>query len=356
LNATIQPNEYESEDSLAHLIFSSGTTGMPKGVCFTIRDLQERAEAAGNSWMPSKPFLCQLAQDTVSGAITYFHSIFNGETYFVPGSDKEDAELIAEMKVTAIQTSPAKLKDLLSNDPRQLDSLEVIQVAGGLLSSQLAEDSRKQLGVELVYIYGSTEVGLVAKGTINPDDTQTVGSVVSSCQVQILDELGHELPFDSDGTLRVKTNYQSRKYWKVADSGSSSYVDGWFYPGDMARLSKDGTLKVLGRVDEIVNLSGVKVDPGFIDTQISRYRGIKDFACFAIPDEIQLSEKLAIAIVFDEEINIDNFITHMRSHLGDSYPRAVVRVKEIPRNSMGKPNRLELRAKYLEGTGDRASN
>jgi len=353
LNSDIQPNEFESENSLAHLIFSSGTTGIPKGVCFTVNDLVERAQAASLNWMPVKPFLCQLAQDTVSGAVTYFYSILNGETYLVPGTAKEDAQLIEQMKVASIQTSPAKLKDLLTESTdgnSQLSSLKVIQVAGGLLSRELGEDARKLLGVELVYIYGSTEVGLVAKGPIDPSNAQIVGRVIPSAQVEILGEQGQSLPFESDGVLRVKTNYQSRVYWKVVDSGSSGFIDGWFYPGDMARLSEDGSLRVLGRVDEVVNLSGVKVDPSFIDSQILSYRGIIDFACFAIPDDIQLYEKLAIAVVFDDEISIENFITHMRTLLGDSYPRAVVRVKEIPRNSMGKPNRLQLRAQYLVST------
>lgn len=355
INTDIQPNEFDSEDSLAHLVFSSGTTGIPKGVQFTVKDLEQRTAAAKVNWMPQDPFFCQLAIDTVSGAISLFHSLFNGETFFISGSTENDLELIEKHGIASIQTSPAKLKDLYekaNQQQSQLRSIREYQVAGGLLSERLGAEIASMSGVTLTYIYGSTEVGLVAKGQFSPSDPQLVGIVVSSAEVQIFDESGAVLEFNKEGTLRIRTSYQSRTYWKLDNSASSAFSDGWFYPGDTAKLSSDGKLWILGRIDEIVNLSGMKVDPAWIDARIAGYRGIKDYACFAIPDENLLFEKLAIAIVFDEDIQIDSFMQFLKSELGDNSPQLVVRVLEIPRNSMGKPSRIQLRDDYLRATGN----
>jgi acyl-coenzyme A synthetase/AMP-(fatty) acid ligase len=356
LSAQIQPHEYESENSLVHLVFSSGTTGVPKGVCFTSADLERRTSAANDNWMPSKPFLCELGLDTVSGMQTLFYSLLSGETYLLPSSAEANAKLIYEMQVRSIKTSPAKLRDLLeqfSESKSLAESLIEIQVAGGLLSSQVGTEIANTLGVKLTYLYGSTEVGTVTKGNFSPVDPRRVGDVVSSAVVQIVDDNGVALPFESEGVLRIKTSYQANGYWKLQDSGSSSFRNGWFYPGDRAKVSENGTMHVLGRVDEVVNLAGIKIDPGWIDSQISSYRGLKDFACFAIPDENLLVDKLAIAIVFDSEINFPNLIEYMNSSLGESAPQAVVRVLEIPRNELGKPNRLKLRADFVDALARR---
>ena len=358
LNTNIEPFDLDSENDLVHLVFSSGTTGVPKGVCFTVAELQQRTVAAHDNWMKTKPFFCELALDTISGMLTFFQAIFTGDTYLVPSSAVEDANLIEKYKVSCIKTSPAKLKDLVAAFKEQgndFSSLKEIQVAGGLLSSELGAEVVSLFGVSLTYLYGSTEVGAVTRGSFDPAMVQNVGSILPTAEVQILDEQGHPLPFESDGAIRIKTTYQSKSYWNLQGSGSSTFRDGWFYPGDRARRIEDGTLHILGRVDEVVNLAGMKVDPGWIDARISRYRGIKDFACFAVPDESLHYEKLAIAVVFDDEISIENFMTHLQKELGDSSPQAIVRVLEIPRNSLGKPNRLQLRQDYIQAMGSGTS-
>lgn len=353
-NSQIEPNEFESEDSPVHLVFSSGTTGTPKAVSFSVKVLEERLMAAQNNWMHSTPLLCELALDTISGMITFFHSIFNGQTYLVPSSAKENALLINELGVASAHTSPAKLKDLLvelKSLDKELTNLKEIQVVGGLVSGALAAEIIEAFKVKLTIIYGSTEAGAVTKGEFDHSNVQNVGKPLEASEVEIIDENVVQVPIGRDGTIRIKTAYQAKSYWNLKDVQADSFSEGWFYPGDRGRILSTGELQILGRVDEVVNLSGMKVDPGWIDARISSYRGIKDFACFSVPDESRLYEKLAIAIVFDDEINLDNFRNYLIKELGDSSPQAIVRVNEIARNSLGKPNRLKLRLDYMNALG-----
>ncbi len=349
VSTQIQPHDFSSEDDLVHLVFSSGTTGTPKGVPFTLRDLRRRTSAARENWMPHLPFLSELGLDTVSGMQTYFWSLFSGETYLLPGSAADDIAHIERNHVASIKTSPAKLKDLVARATvtgADVSSVKTVEVAGSLLSAQLAATFADVFDAELVYLYGSTEAGTITRAIFDPTEIQRVGQVVSTARVEIVDELDAPQPDGVTGTVRLQSDYQATRYWPDGTS-SSSFRDGWFYPGDTGHLKSDGTLVISGRTDELINASGLKINPSWVESHIGDYRGISDFACFAFTNPDDGSGDLALAFVAKEDINVDRFIAFLRDTLGDNAPRRVFRIDQIPRNALGKVARLSL-AKRVE--------
>jgi acyl-coenzyme A synthetase/AMP-(fatty) acid ligase len=346
LNPQIEPNDFADDNSLVHLVFSSGTTGTPKGVPFTLRDLKVRTEAARVNWMPHLPFLSELGLDTASGIQTYFWSLFNGETYLLPGTAAENVAHIERARVQAVKTSPAKLNDLVEAvraKNADVSSVKVLEVAGSLLSPQLAASFAGVFAAELVYLYGSTEGGTVTRAAYDPSDPQRVGQVFPTARVEIVDETGATLASGETGAVRLQSDYQVTRYWPPTVIPTPGFRDGWFYPGDSGALDADGTLVITGRTDELINASGFKINPAWVESRIGAYRGISDFACFAMATEGGTSE-LALAFVSEKDINVNRFITFLHRELAENAPRHVFRVAKIPRNSLGKAARLELAA------------
>jgi acyl-coenzyme A synthetase/AMP-(fatty) acid ligase len=357
INPRIDPHDFAGDESLVHLVFSSGTTGTPKGVPFTLRDLKVRTAAARANWMPHLPFLSELGLDTVSGMQTYFWSLFAGETYLLPGSAVDDVTHIERARVQSIKTSPAKLKDLVAAvraNKSDVSSVKTVEVAGSLLSSQLAAAFAQVFDAELVYLYGSTEAGTITRAVYNPADSQRVGRVVPTARVEIVNETDDPIAPGETGAVRLQSDYQSTRYWPPTSS-PTAFRGGWFYPGDSGFLDTDGTLVITGRTDELINASGLKINPAWVESHIGVYRGVSDFACFALASEEGTSE-LALAFVSENDINVDRFIVFLRDQLGDNAPRHVFRIAEIPRNSLGKVARLNLAGRINVAQRDRNSS
>jgi acyl-coenzyme A synthetase/AMP-(fatty) acid ligase len=355
INPRIEPNDFTDDESLVHLVFSSGTTGTPKGVPFSLRDLRMRTAAARENWIPHLPFLSELGLDTVSGMQTYFWSLFAGETYLLPGTADDDVALIERAQVQSIKTSPAKLKDLVAAvRAKQADvsSVKTVEVAGSLLSPQLAAAFAQVFDAELVYLYGSTEAGTITRAVYDPTDLQRVGRVVPTARVEIVDENDVPNPTGETGVVRLQSDYQATRYWPPTAS-PTAFRDGWFYPGDSGYLDTDGTLVITGRTDELINASGLKINPAWVESHLGVYRGISDFACFALRSNDGTSE-LALAFVAQNDINVDRLITFLRDHLGDNAPRHVFRIAEIPRNALGKVARLDLANRIIVASQERS--
>jgi acyl-coenzyme A synthetase/AMP-(fatty) acid ligase len=359
VSTQIQPHDFSSEDDLVHLVFSSGTTGTPKGVPFTLRDLRRRTSAARENWMPHLPFLSELGLDTVSGMQTYFWSLFSGETYLLPGSAADDIALIERDRVASIKTSPAKLKDLVARATvtgADVSSVKTVEVAGSLLSAQLAATFADVFDAELVYLYGSTEAGTITRALFDPNDAQRVGEVVPTARVEIVGEDDVPLGRGETGRVRLQSDYQATRYWPFGVSTGTGFRDGWFYPGDSGRIDDDGSLVITGRTDELINASGLKINPAWVESHLGDYRGVSDFACFGYANPDDGTSELALAFVAKSDINVRRFMEFVRERLGDNAPRRVFRIDQIPRNALGKVARLELAQRVSTPQSDRTTS
>jgi acyl-coenzyme A synthetase/AMP-(fatty) acid ligase len=355
INKNITAMPFESEDSLALLVFSSGTTGVPKGVEFSIADVYRRTQAASSNWMPSEPFFSELGLDTVSGIQTYYYCLLQGKTYFVPLDATNNVQVIQNAGIRSIKTSPAKLADLLQaavNRNTHFTKLEQVQVAGGLLSPLTASKISEVSQAKLIYLYGSTEAGTVTRGIYDPSDPECVGQVVEGAEVRITDEAGREVPGGTAGELRMRTPYQARRYWKSGESGSTGFSDGWFIPGDTGVIERGLGLRITGRVDELVNAAGIKLNPAAIDSRLMGYRGVSDIASFGytVPGEIQKS--LGIAVVTRGGISMERLRDRVLEVVPEISDIVIIAVNEIPRNALGKPLRKTLAKNYESRIGE----
>lgn len=349
INHQIEPMDFDSAQSLALLVFSSGTTGVPKGVEFSIDDIRRRTAAAEKNWMPFHPFFAELGLDTVSGIQAYLWSLINGETYFLSGTSADNLQLISDNAIQSIKTSPSKLADLVAAAVAantRLDGLKEVQVAGGLLSPKTARALAVISTAKLQYLYGSTEAGTVTKGAYQVADPECVGQVVSEAEVKITDDDGKTLPNGTGGCLNLRTPYQAKGYWQTRENTKTGFQFGWFMPGDTAILSETGQLTVTGRIDELINAAGIKLNPAVIDAKLLGYRGIQDLASFGYLEPGAVHKQLGVAIVTNEPISIEQFQHRLKEAVPETNQIVIMNVAEIPRNALGKPLRRQLAQAY----------
>jgi acyl-coenzyme A synthetase/AMP-(fatty) acid ligase len=165
---------------------------------------------------------------------------------------------------------------------------------------------------------------------------------VADAEVKITDENGNTLEAGMSGDLRMRTTYMAKRYWHQPDSGSTGFIDGWFRPGDTGILEQGNRLRITGRVDELINAAGIKLNPALIDSRLAGYRGVVDLATFGYTVEGEIHKRLAVAIVTNGEISLERFRNHVLDAVPETSDILIVRVDEIPRNALGKPMRKSL--------------
>lgn len=335
-----------TDGDIVRIVFSSGTTGVPKGVPFTASYLLARIESAANHWIPREPFMSLLGLDTVTGYQTFMWAMLGGRPYFLPGSAATNARLIAANRVAAIKTSPARLGDLLqalsTDAPR---TLEVIEIAGSLIPTPMAVDCVAMTGVTPTYLYGSTEVGTVTRGPVDTVNPNAVGTVVEDIDAQIVDDAGMTVLAGAEGMLRFRKPGMPADYWNNPNpAGYSGFRDGWFYPGDYGAIDADGRLWLAGRKDDLVNAGGAKFNLMDLDLWLRDSGLFLDAASFQTT-AVNGSVDIGIAFVTKNAPNPDILVGRLRDFLPNLVFGTIMRVHEIPRNQLGKVDRALLSQK-----------
>ncbi len=358
VNSAIEPHPLDESDP-CRVVFSSGTTGSPKGVAFTVASLVGRTASAERNWMPLHPFMCLLGLDTVSGFQTFAWSVLNGATYLVPGDGPTNLELMGQHTVRSIKTSPARLENLIeaaegaaavttntaeSSGQSPAPALAEIQVAGSLLAPSLGLRCRAAFGITPTYLYGSTEVGTVTRGIFDLDRPNAVGAVVADAQLQLVDGSGTAVVGEgASGRIRYRSAHTPSAYWRGTSEANASFDDGWFYPGDFGAWGGAGELLISGRADDLVNAGGAKFNLAELDIWMAELDVFSDCASFQFRDA---AGAVAIGLAFQSRnpVNPEVVLDRVRGLLPNLEIRALLRIDSIPRNQLGKVSRNALTA------------
>jgi long-chain acyl-CoA synthetase len=332
-----------ADHDVVRIVFSSGTTGTPKGVEFTVAALLARTDAANTNWMPAAPFMCLLGLDTVSGIQTFYWSAFHGETYFIAADGPRNCAVIERYGVRSIKTSPARLADLL--DAGAPAALEVVQVAGSLLTPSLGARTRELLGITPVYLYGSTEVGTVASGAFDGSRPQVVGRLLATVDFELVDAGGQRVTApDTEGIIRYRSAVMVDHYWLAGNDPASAFRDGWFYPGDLGLLSASGELHLVGRTNDVVNASGAKFNLAELDIWLSELRIFTDAASFSFTTDAGVG--VGIAFVAKVHVGHEIVVEQLATRFPNLAVAALIKLDAIPRNQLGKVDRSSLQSMH----------
>jgi long-chain acyl-CoA synthetase len=365
-----------ASDDLATILYTSGSTGHPKGVPSTHRniisallswelDAQIANLRAGISPPPaSQAALLAIPLFHVTGLHAVYLSSFRAQRKLVsmhkwdPG---KAIELIDAEEITHVNAPSAVTGDLLNEAQRRGIRLPGLQVLGGGGAARAPEQVRaiaSQLaGAMPVTGWGMTEtnaIGTGIRGQDYLDHPDTVGQVSAVLDLRVVDEAGHELPSGEPGELQVRGTSVVRSYWQRPDADAEAFVGEWFRTGDQATIDGDGYVRIVDRLKDLIIRGGENIGCGRIEAALLEHPAVREATVFGIPDE-RLGEEVAACLFLAAPVDEKELIAFAKLRLAPfEVPRRIAFWPDpFPRTASGKILKREVRAALL--SGDQAS-
>lgn len=338
---------YSSPQALCRVSFSSGTTGDPKLIPWSVECLRDRAIDRTEQWMLGRPYLCLLGLSTGLGFMTALANLGAGEPFLDANSFSKLLPLIERVAVRCVVGSPTQLALLVreSVESGKTPHIDTVMSAGSNLPDATAKQLQTRFAAQVVSTYASSEAGSVAvrrgtdRGSAHGPTVTQAGTILDDVDVRILADDGSPLEDGVVGQVAVNRGLQPHEYLNDPAATKRSFSDGYFLPGDTGFIL-NGELFLTGRTTELIDAGGVKVNPASIDGVALECDGVTDAAAFPRIDETTGLVTIALAAVGD--FNPVTLSTLLRQRFGEAGPAFVVKVHAIPRNHMGKVNRAQI--------------
>lgn len=328
----------------AWMIFTSGTTGVPKAIAFTEAQLWARLEASLLAYPPGTRFSTMFGLGSLGAQIGFLGSLRDRTPHIVPGPPEWRLGVLRELGITMLAGSPQQLIELheaAQAAGERLPALERLIIGGAPPSDYLIRALAGWFGAEVWDMYGSTEAHMVAARRLDVDGEDAPAFIVPGASVEVVDENDEPLPDGEVGALRVRTPTMVTGYLDgEADAAQHGFVDGWFYPGDLAARTGP-QLRVVGRADDLINFGGSKVRPERIEAAVCELAGVREAGVVVVTDRFG-HPMIALAVVADGMIDPTDATERLRERFAGLAPRYIVRVAELPRTETGKLRRQAL--------------
>jgi acyl-coenzyme A synthetase/AMP-(fatty) acid ligase len=337
---------------ICRIILTSGSTGVPKGLAFSHRELAARMAhyqySKGPRFAHCARFFCDLGFATSPGFRYAMSLLSRGGTIFFLGPDPADIlQTIDLYKIQGMATSPYGLGEFLKffeADSAFEVSFDHIICQGATLSPQLSRRARARMCQNLYSSYGSTETTTVAFGpaSVLENIPGAVGFVQPGVLVEALDQSGNVLPPLRDGALRIRTHHLTTGYLGDPETTRKYFRNGYFYSGDVGHLTVDGLLVITGREKTALNVGGDTVSPEQIEEIIGSFPGVQEAGVFAFNNDLGIAE-LAAVIVATAPLDQAKLRQYCAGNLPPSCsPVRIVLTDALPRGGQGKLDRRRL--------------
>ena len=358
----LEPSTYadDSADDPCRIILTSGSTGFPKAVLRTHRNVSTRIHRLqtvyGSRFADCSRIFMDVGLSTGIGLTAFMYLLSRGGSLFLHGGKAiETFEALAAYRVQAMIASPqslAKMAELFDQNPALCPSLDVVVSTGSLLTKALSERVRSRFGSNVISSYGSTEACVAAAGPANvlAKVNGAVGYVTPGVTVEIVSESGERLPVGKEGHVRIRSDCVVDGYLGDPEATRLGFRDGCFYPGDIGVVTSSGMLIILGREQTLINLGGDKVHPERVESAITSFAGVRDAAAF---DTLTLGgmHVLGSAVVWRGDANEQGLKDYLHQTLPPVFiPKFFLSVPEIPRTSNGKIDRVRLKETTVQSS------
>ena len=355
------PTAAPPPDAVALLMYTSGTTGVPKGVMLTQANLAANAQAIGTEHGLT-------ARDRVLAVLPLYHINAFAVTMLAPLAHGGSLAMAPKFSVarfweqaalahcTWINLVPTMISYLLEGQtPARAQTLSIrfCRSASAALPPEHHRAFEQAFGIGIIETMGLTETA--APSFSNPLDASArkLGSVgrASGCEARVIDSALRPVPVGVTGELAIRGPNVMRGYYKDDEASRASFTaDGWLRSGDLGHVDADGFFFVTGRIKELIIKGGENIAPREIDEVLLRHPGVLDAAAVGIPDRHYGQVILACIVVRDgAACSEDSLRAFCTEHLGPYKTPTLFRfVAELPRGPSGKVQRLKLLA--LPGT------
>jgi long-chain acyl-CoA synthetase len=344
-----------AEDT-AVILYTSGTTGKPKGAELTHANLYRNSAGVSQK-------LGEMSEDDVLlGALPLFHSfgqtctmnsaVSVGATVtMLPRFDPDKAlEIIDRDKVTIFQGVPTMYNAMLhsaSCDNADCSSLRTCMSGGAAMPAELMRAFEERFGCIILEGYGLSETSPVASFN-HPDKERKPGSIgtpIEGVEMQVWDDDGNEVAQGEVGEIVIRGHNIMKGYWNRDDANKEAITEeGWFRTGDMAKVDEDGYFFIVDRKKDLIIRGGYNVYPREIEEVLYEHPAIQEAAVVGVPHD-ELGEEVGAAVVLKEGESVE--AEELKSYVKEQvaaykYPRRIWFVDELPKGPTGKILKREI--------------
>jgi malonyl-CoA/methylmalonyl-CoA synthetase len=343
-----------SGDTVAALLYSSGTTGTPKGIAITHDNLYSNAVALRDTWGFSRddvllhalPFyhvhglFITLHPAMLAGLRLRFHARFDAEEVVagLPG-----ATLFAGVPTyyTRLLATPSFTREVTS-------SVRLFISGSAPLLESTFHEFVARTGQVILERYGMTETGINTSNPLHGERRAgSVGRPLPGVDVRVVDERGAAVAQGEIGEIEVRGPNVFGGYWRLPEQTAAAFsADRFFHTGDQGRFDADGYLHIVGRSKDMIISGGLNVYPKEIETELDELTSVAESAVFGVPHP-DFGEAVMAAVIPRGDFDEAAVLQHLRGRLaGFKLPKRIVIVADLPRNTMGKVQKSRLRDSY----------
>jgi long-chain acyl-CoA synthetase len=346
--------ETDPEDT-AVILYTSGTTGKPKGAELTHFNLSRNAEIASQT-------TCAIDEgDIALGALPLFHSF--GQTVSMNASMRvgatltllpkfdpgETLEIMQRDSVTHFYGVPTMYGALLHHPGREdfeTSSLRICITGGASMPVEVLRGFEEAFECELLEGYGLSETSPVASSNHpgRPRKAGSIGTPLREVEIRVVDENDQEVPQGEVGEIVIRGHNVMKGYWENPEATEEAMRGGWFHSGDMARVDEDGYFFIVDRKKDLIIRGGYNVYPREVEEVLYEHPKIREAAVLGVPHD-QWGEEIGAAVVVHEgeELAPKEVSAYVKERIAAyKYPRLVWFVDELPKGPTGKILKREI--------------
>ncbi|MFC9926415.1 acyl-CoA synthetase [Streptomyces sp. NPDC127190] len=349
--------EPRTED-LVQLLYTSGTTALPKGAMMTHRALV-------HEYLSAITALDLSAGDRPAHALPLYHSaqmhvfllpyLAVGATNIILEAPDGDLlfDLVETGRVDSLFAPPTVWIGLAGRPDfatRDLDGLRKAYYGASIMPVPVLERLRARLPRLAFYnCFGQSEIGPLAT-VLGPDEHEgrldSCGRPVLFVDARVVDDKGEDVPDGTPGEIVYRSPQLCEGYWDKPEETAEAFRDGWFHSGDLAVRDGEGYLTIVDRVKDVINSGGVLVASRQVEDALYTHEAVAEAAVIGLPDERWI-EAVTAVVVRRGEVTEEQLIAHVREKLTPfKAPKRVLFVDELPRNASGKILKRRLRDRF----------
>lgn len=358
------------EDMTALLLFTSGTTGMPKGVELTHANfnfcrLTEHLDE-GLPWERDDIYLMSMPNFHTAGTGLMLQSLYNGSTVSMLEAFEPEAVLkaITETRPTIMLIVPSALQMLLEHPGAanvDFTCFKLVMYAGSPISLPLIKRALAEMKSSFVQWYGATEtVGAMTMLRAhqhqldNEESLKSCGTPVPLVDITIVDEEGKEVPPGVVGEVMIRTPTLFKGYWRNPEATKAAQVNNAYKTGDAAYRDAGGLIYIVDRVKDMIISGGENIYSAEVERALLQHPAISEAAAIGMPDEKWGEAVTGIVVLRDgHQVSESDIISFCRGYLGGyKVPKSIFFSEPLPRTPSGKVQKGVLRDKYRKGAAN----